>query len=403
MTLDAMNDARELMFPPTKTFVDEHGQELDLSILPKTYRDLIEQSATPADPDDALSAGERLDNFVTRKYTDARNWIKMAPYNYITQCQSLRDPRLIRACLRASLWASNHLGTYHQETAWPDPGQGAFGDDAQTFENFRALQNPPPYKAKITFSELPYLCLTNLKYIARISSYIASIAAASYAARQYAIPYYKRQQHKANLDRSNKLRSTFRKYQAPNLRTTPTNDKLGSTHPLEATNRNIIYNSVDRFLTANGIIFFELHQGHHQGPGYQDVHVASDLTKKITELPFELYRPHMGKHYSCDPDFGLCDVILLSLCDWFVDLQEILAYGKPVVIITKECYKLTYRNSEVSMKAGHNDLFHFDVLGGGQYSHHLHRFDRDYISGPLENPLSSPLFLGHYNYIPDQP
>lgn len=402
LTLEAHKSFWNYMQPPVPQYRTDQDVLIDMSILPQVYRDMVILSSTPDDDDQHDTAGKRLDNYVTKHITNAKDWIKKAPYNYITQCQTIQDPKLIRACLRASLWLSDYLGTYHQETPWPDSGHGAFGDDAQHFELFKTLNNPPIRKAYISFVNSPWLSWRNLITTVKLCAASAAAIASSYAARKYAIPHYKRQQHAELLAQSTAYREAFRKYQPPNQKTAPTPDKLGSTHPLEATKRNTIYNSVTKFLKANDFSFYEVHKGHHTGPGYQTVNGPSDLTKKITEPPIDILRPDYGRHYMCDPAFGDSQVVVLSLCDWFVDLQEVMSFGKPIAIITKECYKLSYKTDEVSMKAGLDNKFQFDVLGGGQYHHHLHRFDRDYISGPLENPLSSISMIGHPNYVPDE-
>jgi hypothetical protein len=218
---------------------------------------------------------------------------------------------------------------------------------------------------------------------------IVALAGGVHIISNYLIKYAKRRTHQNILHISDYYKYLFRTFRPPPITKTPDVKYAGSTHPLEATHRNDHYHSVMRFLKANNLNVFEIHKGLRRGTGYQNIQVASDLNKPLDISEDLLQELLHGDQYYLHPDFIASDVVFLSLCDFYVDLPELLSFRKPVIIITKEPYKMVSSTSEVLMTTNDDSTSTTTVMGGGQYRHHIHRFDRDFIQGNLQPPTNN--------------
>lgn len=189
------------------------------------------------------------------------------------------------------------------------------------------------------------------------------------------------------LARAQHVRSTFRTFIKPEW---PADPKLqsGSAHATEAYSRALNYKHIMKFLLHRGFRPYELHKGHHKGPGFQTVNTPSDLTKtkSIDKRPvYVKYIDGPYKYYH-DPDFYACDTVVLSLCDWFVDLEELMSFRKNIVIYTKDASTLTVRHEEHFITPNADGTYSTVVQGGGFYRHGFRRYDVDFISGNLHRP-----------------
>lgn len=226
---------------------------------------------------------------------------------------------------------------------------------------------------------------------------ITACVAARWAVQHFLIPWQKRQQHTNHITYSNYYKYTFRQFSSHHINRPVYPQYHNSSHPIEASDRRTNYRAVAKFLKSKNISYFEVHKGYHGGAGYQTINGPSDLHKDVSQ-PEGVLSVLCGSEFYHMPGFWEADVLLVSLADWYIDSDLLLSFRKPIVLITKEPYMLAYQNSEVSMVATTNGIYKFDVIGGGTYSHRIHRYDRDHISGPLSHPLNDTTQILHPNY-----
>jgi hypothetical protein len=170
------------------------------------------------------------------------------------------------------------------------------------------------------------------------------------------------------------------------------------SHPHESSKRALMKQCLnDLKARFPGTKFYEIYKGYHSSDGFQPTVVASDHARPQSTAPRGFLQDE--DHFYDDPLYHACDVVILILSDWYVDLSQIAASRKPMFIITKENKGIGYSNSEMNCRPVGDNKFRYVVRGGALYEHKMHRFDQDFISfDPCHAPTSN-VFLRALSYL----
>lgn len=172
------------------------------------------------------------------------------------------------------------------------------------------------------------------------------------------------------------------------------------SHPHESSKRALMKQCLNDLKTRfPGTKFYEIYKGYHSADGFQPTVVASDHARPQSTAPRGFLQDE--DHFYDDPLYHACDVVILILSDWYVDLSQIAASRKPMFIITKENKGIGYANSEMNCRPIGDNKFRYMVRGGALYEHKMHRFDQDFISfEPCHAPTSNLLMQAISYFTP---
>lgn len=164
------------------------------------------------------------------------------------------------------------------------------------------------------------------------------------------------------------------------------------SHPTAAQERTHQRKQLLDHLDSMDLHYYEIHKGKHDVIGFNTFNSPRDLLTEPTAVDHTLFDALVGKYptFWDDPLFWQADVLLLSLCDHYVDMVRLMGTGKTIIILGKRPDWMSYTTPDtITTTLPSSDEKLFVVNGGGRYQHHLYRYDQDHITVPVYN---------HYRY-----
>ena len=164
------------------------------------------------------------------------------------------------------------------------------------------------------------------------------------------------------------------------------------SHPTAAQERTHQRKQLLDHLESMDLHYYEIHKGKHDVNGFNTFNSPRDLLTEPTAVDHTLFDALVGKYptFWDDPNFWQADVLLLSLCDHYVDMVRLMGTGKTIIILGKRPDWMSYTTPDtITTTLPGSDEKLFVVNGGGRYQHHLYRYDQDHITVPVYN---------HYRY-----